>query len=86
MSRTATGLSKKANRENAAALKVYFVWREQFGIGYKVDEEFAWVMTNGIKGKKPANWGNNQPGSKNLADKFDAIQIAKIFLASGGTV
>ena len=88
MSRTATGLSKKANRENRDALNVYFVWRNQFGIDHKVDAEFAWVMTNGLKGSRPVNWGTNAPGSKaaDLPAEFDVIQIAKIFLKQGGTI
>ena len=57
MARISTGISKKANRENLAALKLCYVWRDQFGIGVKMDEEFAWVVSDGKFGTKPASWG-----------------------------
>ena len=57
MARTATGLSKKTNRDNMEALRLCWTWRDQFGIGVNVDPEFAWVITDGRYGSQPANWG-----------------------------
>jgi hypothetical protein len=57
MARTATGISKKANRENAKALALALAWKYQFGIGVKMDSAFAWVMSDGKFGTKPDNYG-----------------------------
>lgn len=57
MARTATGMSKKSNRDNAQILNLCWAWRDQFGIGVKMDAEFAWVVSNGKFGSKPAQWG-----------------------------
>jgi hypothetical protein len=59
MARTATGLSKKINRQKSAALVKCYVWREQFGVGVKCSPEFAWVVSNGKFGNKPAEWGQS---------------------------
>lgn len=53
MSRIATGMSKKSNRINAAACSLALSWKAQFGIGTKMDAEFAYVVSNGKFGTKP---------------------------------
>lgn len=57
MARTATGVSKKSNRENLAALNKCYEWRSQFGVGVKCSPEFAWVVSDGKFGIKPVEWG-----------------------------
>jgi len=57
MARIATGLSKKSNRINSAALDLCFSWKRGYGIGTKMDPEFAWVVSGGKYGNKPAQWG-----------------------------
>jgi hypothetical protein len=59
MARIATGLSKKSNRDNLAALNLCYVWRNQFGVGVKMDAEFAWIVSNGKFGVQPKYFGQN---------------------------
>jgi hypothetical protein len=57
MSRVSTGLSKKINRQKTAALNLCWTWRSQFGVGVHCSPEFAWVVSDGKFGSKPAEWG-----------------------------
>lgn len=59
MARIKTGLSKKSNRDNLEALKICYTWRNQFGIGTKMDAEFAWVVSDGKFGVEPKFFGQN---------------------------
>jgi hypothetical protein len=59
MARIKTGVSKKANRDNLEALNLCYAWREQFGIGTKMNAEFAWVVSNGKFGVQPKYFGQN---------------------------
>lgn len=70
MSRVKTGVSKKANRDNLAALNLFYVWRDQFGVGVKMDAELAWVLSDGKFGVEPKYLGQNV--SRAIADAHAA--------------
>jgi len=82
MARIKTGVSKKANRDNLDALNLYYVWRNQFGIGTKMDAEFAWVVSGGKFGVEPKYFGQNVARSisdahaANLPKDIDSIKVA----------
>jgi hypothetical protein len=78
MARTATGLSKKSNRQNLAALNKCYVWREQFGIGVKCSPEFAWVVSGGKFGNKPVEWG--QGGNFQYTESEATVDVFKVAL------
>ena len=82
MARIKTGVSKKANRDNLAALNLYYVWRNQFGIGLKMDAEFAWVVSGGKFGVEPKYFGQNvdraitDAHAASLPKDIDTIKVA----------
>jgi hypothetical protein len=89
MARIATGMSKKSNRENMAALNLCYSWRNQFGIGVKMDAEFAWVMSNGKYGVKPATWGasSTRPSEMTVGEAvIDTFKIALAIIKAEGKV
>jgi len=89
MARIATGVSKKSNRQNLAALNLCFAWRNQFGIGTKMDAEFAWVMSNGKVGTKPATYGQAMtvPSQMSVGEAvFDTFKIALAIIKAENTV
>lgn len=87
MARIATGLSKKSNRINAAALELCFKWREQYGIGVKVDPSFAWVVSGGKFGSKPENYGVSGQASSPITEAtIDTFNVARYVIVSWGSV
>jgi hypothetical protein len=81
MARIATGLSKKSNRQNMAALNLCYAWKNQFGIGVKMDADFAWVLSNGKFGTKPATWGQTSIRASEMIISEPVIDTFKIALA-----
>lgn len=78
MARIATGVSKKSNRENLKALDVAFAWKRQFGIGVKMDAEFAWVVSNGKFGTKPVFKTVSRPSEMVIGEAtIDTFKVAK---------
>ena len=89
MARISTGVSKKSNRENLAALNLCYAWRNQFGIGVKMDAEFAWVMSNGKFGTKPATWTSisTRPSEIVLGEAvIDTFKVALAIIKAEGKV
>jgi hypothetical protein len=76
MARIATGLSKKSNRINHAAFELCLKWRESYGVGVTMDPEFAWVVSGGKFGNKPAEWG--QTGNFNYTISEPTINTFKV--------
>ena len=53
MARTATGTSKKANRQNLKALELCYIWAAQFGATTTMTPELAFTLSDGKFGKAP---------------------------------
>jgi hypothetical protein len=92
MARIKTGVSKQTNRDNLEALNLYYVWRNQFGIGVKMDSEFAWVVSNGKFGVQPKYFGQNttravsDAHAANLPKDIDTIKVALYVLKTNAKV
>jgi len=87
MARTATGLSKRSNRVNLAALNLAMDWKARYGVGVKVDPEFAWVVSNGKFGHKPAEWGMSGNFSYTRSEAtVDTFAVARYIIETEGSV
>jgi hypothetical protein len=79
MSRRSTGISKHANRVNVAALDIAESWMTRYPVGVKMDEEMAWVLSNGAFGVKPKFWGVNGNSAEKAAHEDSLPQIVDTF-------
>lgn len=87
MARIATGVSKKSNRLNLVALEKCHVWRSQFGVGVKCSPEFAWVVSDGKFGTKPAEWGQSGNFTYTETDAtVDTFAVALYLIKKEGKV
>lgn len=82
MARIATGVSKKANRENLAALNLVLEWRAYGQQGMTLTPEFAWAVSGGKFGTKPVIL-SSMPliYAPEGAATIDAIKVAKFVLS-----
>ena len=92
MARRNTGLSKKSNRDNLAALNICYAWRNQFGVGVKMDAEFAWVVSGGKFGVQPKYFGQNvdratgDAHAESLSKEIDTHKVALYVLKQNAKV
>jgi len=77
MARIKTGVSKKSNRINLAALSLCYEWRNQFGIGTKMDAQMAWILSDGKFGIEPER-DNYLGGYKNVPDSELTVDTFKV--------
>ena len=82
MARINTGVSKKANRDNLAALALVQEWRKYGQKGFVVSPEFAWAVSGGKFGQAPVmlsamplKYADDSPAT------IDAVKLAKSLLA-----
>jgi hypothetical protein len=83
MARVNTGVSKKENRENLAALALIAEWRNYGEKGFSVSPEFAWAVSGGKFGKAPVllsamplRYADDSPAT------IDAVKLAKWIMAN----
>lgn len=87
MARISTGVSKKSNRENLKALDLAFAWKRQFGIGVKMDAEFAWVVSDGKFGTKPVFKTVSRPSEIVIGEAtIDTFKVARYIIKKRGEV
>lgn len=86
MARIATGMSKKSNRMNAAALTLCYTWRDQFGIGTMMDAEFAWIVSGGKFGTEPQRGESGYIAANDLPLTIDTFKVAHYIIKTSGEV
>lgn len=82
MARRNTGVSKKINRQQLAALALCQTWARQFGAGKTMTPELAWAVSNGKFGTAPVVLSTlpliYAPAGEPTVDTFKvALAIAK---------
>jgi len=88
MARIATGVSKKSNRINLAALNLCYTWRNQFGIETKMDAQMAWILSDGKFGIEPER-DNYLGGYKSVPvgeRTVDTFKVAHYIIVKEGEV
>ncbi len=81
MARIATGVSKKANRENLAAFNLVLEWRNYGAKGFFLTPELAWTVSGGKFGTAPVMI-NAMPlaFAPEGAATVDAMEVARYVL------
>jgi hypothetical protein len=88
MARIATGVSKKSNRENLAALTLVLEWRK-YGLveGFLMTPEVAWALSGTKFGNKPKVISDMPLAYEPEGEpSVDAIKVAKYVIKMEGGV
>lgn len=87
MARIATGVSKKSNRENLAALNMILEWRNYGATGFLLTPEFAWAVSGGKFGNKPVMISAMPLAyAPEGTPSVDAVKVAKYIIKEQGGI